>query len=46
MPLSFETTFLFAYGVLAVNSYAYFFLGPVIAEILIAACLLLPLSRK
>jgi hypothetical protein len=33
------TTFLFAYGVLAVNSYAYFFLGPVIAEILIAACL-------
>jgi hypothetical protein len=32
-------TFLFAYGVLAVNSYAYFFLGPVIAEILIAACL-------
>jgi len=32
-------TFLFAYGVLAVNSYAYFVLGPVIAEILIAACL-------
>jgi hypothetical protein len=25
--------------VLAVNSYAYFFLGPVIAEIIIAACL-------
>ncbi len=32
-------TFLVAYGVLAVNSYAYFFLPPVIAEILIAACL-------
>jgi hypothetical protein len=32
-------TFLVAYAVLAVNSYAYFFLGPVIAEILIAACL-------
>jgi len=33
------TTFLVAYSGLAVNSYAYFFLGPVIAEILIAACL-------
>jgi hypothetical protein len=32
-------TFLVAYSVLAVNSYTYFFLGPVIAEILIAACL-------
>jgi len=32
-------TFLVAYTSLAVNSYAYFFLGPVIAEILIAACL-------
>jgi hypothetical protein len=32
-------TFLVAYSGLAVNSYAYFFLGPVIAEILIAACL-------
>jgi len=32
-------TFLVAYAALAVNSYAYFFLGPVIAEILIAACL-------
>lgn len=32
-------TFLAAYLVLAVNSYAYFFLGPVIAEILIALCL-------
>jgi hypothetical protein len=32
-------TFLVAYSVLAVNSYAYFFVGPVIAEILIAACL-------
>ena len=32
-------TFLIAYAALAVNSYAYFFLGPVIAEILIAACL-------
>jgi hypothetical protein len=28
-----------AYLVLAVNSNAYFFMGPVIAEILIAACL-------
>jgi hypothetical protein len=32
-------TFLVAYCVLAVNSYAYFFLGPVIAEIFIAGCL-------
>jgi hypothetical protein len=32
-------TFLVAYATLAVNSYAYFFVGPVIAEILIAACL-------
>jgi hypothetical protein len=32
-------TFFVAYSVLAVNSYTYFFLGPVIAEILIAACL-------
>jgi hypothetical protein len=32
-------TFLVAYTVLAVNSYAYFFVGPVITEILIAACL-------
>jgi hypothetical protein len=32
-------TFLVAYAALAVNSYAYFFLGPVIAEIFIAACL-------
>lgn len=32
-------TFLIAYAVFAVNSYAYFFLGPVITEILIAACL-------
>jgi len=32
-------TFLIAYAALAVNSYTYFFLGPVIAEILIAACL-------
>jgi len=31
--------FLCAYGALAVNSYAYFFRGPVIAEILIVACL-------
>jgi hypothetical protein len=31
--------FLVAYSALAVNSYAYFFVGPVIAEILIAACL-------
>ncbi len=32
-------TFLLAYAALAVNSYTYFFLGPVIAEIFIAACL-------
>lgn len=32
-------TFLVAYAASAVNSYTYFFLGPVIAEILIAACL-------
>jgi hypothetical protein len=32
-------TFLVAYAALAVNSYAYFFLGPVIVEIFIAACL-------
>jgi hypothetical protein len=31
--------FLVAYAVLAVNSYTYFFLAPVIVEILIAACL-------
>jgi hypothetical protein len=32
-------TFLVAYTALAVNSYAYFFLAPVIVEIFIAACL-------
>ena len=32
-------TFLVAYAVLAVNSYAYFFLAPVIVEGLIAVCL-------
>ena len=32
-------TFLVAYAALAVNSYAYFFRGPVIVEIFIAACL-------
>jgi hypothetical protein len=32
-------TFLIAYLVFSVNSYTYFFAGPVIAEILIAACL-------
>jgi hypothetical protein len=32
-------TFLVAYAVLAVNSYAYFFAGPVIAEFGIVACL-------
>ena len=32
-------TFLVAYAVMAVNSNMYFFSGPVIAEILIAACL-------
>jgi len=31
-------TFLVAYAALSVNSYLYFFSGPVIAEILIAAC--------
>jgi hypothetical protein len=32
-------TFLIAYAALAVNSYAYFFVAPVIVEVLIAACL-------
>jgi hypothetical protein len=32
-------TFLVAYAALGVNSYAYFFLGPVIAEIFVVACL-------
>ncbi len=32
-------TFLLAYAALALNSYAYFFLAPVIVESLIAACL-------
>jgi hypothetical protein len=32
-------TFLVAYATLAVNSYTYFFLAPVIVEIVIAACL-------
>ena len=32
-------TFLVAYAALAVNSYAYFFLAPVIVEIFIATCL-------
>ncbi len=32
-------TFAVAYAVFAVNSYTYFFLGPVIAEIVIVACL-------
>lgn len=32
-------TFLVAYGALAVNSNTYFFIGPVVTEILIAACL-------
>jgi hypothetical protein len=36
---SIVATFLVAYAALAVNSYTYFFLGPVIVEILIAACL-------
>jgi hypothetical protein len=34
-------TFSVAYTVLAINSYTYFFVGPVIAEVLIAACLVL-----
>jgi hypothetical protein len=33
-------TFAVGYLALSVNSYTYFFLGPVIAEILISACLL------
>jgi hypothetical protein len=33
-------TFTVGYLALSVNSYTYFFLGPVIAEVLIAACLL------
>jgi hypothetical protein len=33
------TTFLVAYAALAINSNTYFFFGPVIVEILIAACL-------
>jgi hypothetical protein len=32
-------TFMVAYLILAANSYAYFFLGPVVVEICIAACL-------
>jgi hypothetical protein len=32
-------TFLIAYAVFSVNSYEYFFAGPVIAELLIVACL-------
>ena len=36
-------TFLVAYAILAVNSYTYFFLPPVVVEILIAACLALAL---
>lgn len=32
-------TFMVTYTVFSVNSYTYFFLGPVVAEILIAACL-------
>jgi hypothetical protein len=32
-------TFAVAYSVLAVNSYTYFFIAPVIVEIIIAACL-------
>jgi hypothetical protein len=36
-------TFLIAYTALAVNSYTYFFLPPVIVELMIAACLALAL---
>lgn len=32
-------TFLLAYAVLSVNSYTYFFIAPVITELVIAACL-------
>ena len=38
--------FLVAYAVLAVNSYAYFFVAPVIVEILIAVCLGLAMLAK
>jgi hypothetical protein len=38
-------TFAAGYLALSVNSYTYFFLGPVIAEILIAACLLFAIAR-
>jgi hypothetical protein len=34
-------TFAIAYSAMSVNSYAYFFFGPVIAEIFIVACLVL-----
>ena len=37
-------TFLLAYSALTVNSYTYFFLGPVIAEIAIVACLALAIA--
>jgi hypothetical protein len=37
-------TFLLAYLALAVNSYEYFFLAPVITEILIAVCLALAIA--
>jgi hypothetical protein len=38
-------TFAVAYAVLAVNSSTYFFIGPVIVEILIAACLGMAIVR-
>jgi hypothetical protein len=34
-------TFLVGYALLALNSYTYFFIGPVIAEVMIAVCLAL-----
>jgi hypothetical protein len=37
-------TFVVAYALFAVNSYTYFFLGPVIAEIFIVACLALAMA--
>jgi hypothetical protein len=39
-------TFLVGYAALAINSYVYFFVGPVIAEILIVACLGLAMATN
>src|SRR5271166_463414 len=39
-------TFLVAYAVMAVDAYAYFFVGPVITEILVVACLGLAIATS